>query len=58
MITATWKSLTIGPAPISPDEPFDEAAYEAMIDAMDALISLAEGQGAEATGDGLERGRS
>lgn len=38
----SWVPKPSGEAPISPDKPFDEAAYEAMIAAMEALIARAD----------------
>jgi hypothetical protein len=40
-------SIPRGEAPISPDEPFDEDAYDAVIAAMDDLIEQADAQPVE-----------
>lgn len=41
-MTRTPEPQPVGVAPIAPDEPFDEDAYEALIGAIDALIAEAD----------------
>lgn len=44
----------VGQAPITPDTPFDEAAYDAVIAAMDEMIA----QGKELKANALEKQRA
>ena len=58
----TWQAMKpAGEAPISPDTPFDEDAYDAMIAAMEDLVAQSmpgRAQGTEQTGEEPKRGRS